>query len=138
MDLVQNLKKMLSNLVNRILVELSSAFIKRRAKLILKKPDSSSGTMSSSNHLTTEPLPTTIATSSAGTTERTIMAEMTTEEIVSKVNTWAMDRVTDIMTSSDSSTEDIKNAIAIASEFDEWFDDGEQGGDIEIMSIEKY
>jgi len=66
------------------------------------------------------------------------MAEMTTEEIVSKVNTWAMDRVTDIMTSSDSSTEDIKNAIAIASEFDEWFDDDEQGGDIEIMSIEKY
>jgi hypothetical protein len=138
MGLVQNLMKTLSNTASKVLAELSSAFIRQRAKLILKKQDNSSTITSSQKSLTQESQGTTIATSSAGTTERTIMAEMTTEEIVSKVNTWAMDRVTDIMTSSDSSTEDIKNAIAIASEFDEWFDDGEQGGDIEIMSIEKY
>ena len=91
MGLVQNLKKTLNDWVDKILVELSSAYIKQLAKQTLKKQDNSSSTESSPNPLTQEDLPTTIVTSSAGTSEKITMME--TEEIVADVREWAIDKV---------------------------------------------
>ena len=125
-------------MVGRILRALLSHYIRQRAKLILKKPDNSSSTMSSPKHLTTEPQPITIATSSADTTEKIIMAEVTTEEIVGHVYQWAMDRI-ETMTKSKPTDEQFKDAMAIAGEFEEWIDSETLGmEDIEIMSIERY
>ena len=66
-----NLKKTLNDWVDKILVELSCHYIKHLAKQTLKKPDNSSSTESSPNPLTQGDLHTTIATSSAGTSEKT-------------------------------------------------------------------
>ena len=71
MVLVRNLKKTLTNSVSKILGTII-AFIRRRAKLILKKPDNSSST-SIQNPLTTEFQSSTIVTSSADTSEKTTM-----------------------------------------------------------------
>ena len=138
MDLVQNLKKTLSNTVNKILVVLLSRYIKLRAKQTLKRPDNSLGTTSSQSPLTTEHQPTTIATFSAGTTEKTTMEEPTTEEIVKKVHDWAVDRITTMMEPSDNSRDNIKNAMAISAEFEEWFEDDTDGDELEVMTIEEY
>ena len=54
MGLVQNLKKTLSDWGDKILVELSSAYIKQLAKQTLKKQDNSSSTESLQNPLTQE------------------------------------------------------------------------------------
>ena len=91
MGLVQNLKRTLTNWADRILVELSCLYIKQVAKQTSKKQDNSLPTESLPNHLTQEDLPTTIATSSAGTSEKIIMVE--TEEIVSEVREWAIGKV---------------------------------------------
>jgi hypothetical protein len=94
--------------------------------------------MSSQKDLTTEPLPTTIATSSADTTEKIIMVEATTEEIVGHVYHWAMDRI-ESMTKTKPTENQFKDAMAIAGEFEEWIDSETLGiEDIEIMSIERY
>jgi hypothetical protein len=146
MGLVQNLKKILSESGKIILQGLLSHYIKQRAKQTLKRQDNSSETMSSSNLLTTEPLPTTIATSSADTTEKTIMAEPTTEEIVRHIHDWATDRITSLVQPPDPDyiavfepdSESVKDAMALASEFGEWFGDDDNSPEIEIMSIEKY
>ena len=125
-------------MVWKILSGLLSRYIKQRAKQTLKRQDNSSSTMSSPKHLTTEPLPTTIATSSVDTTEKTIMAEVTTEEIVGHVYQWAMDRI-ETMTKSKPTDDQFKDAMAIAGEFEEWIDSKTLGmEDIEIMSIERY
>ena len=125
-------------MVGRILLALLSHYIKQRAKQTLKRQDNSSSTTSLQNHLTTEPLPTTIATSSVDTTEKIIMAEATTEEIVGHVYQWAMDRI-ETMTKTKPSDEQFKDAMAIAGEFEEWIDSETLGlEDIEIMSIERY
>ena len=145
MGLVQNLKRTLANWADKILVEVSCLYIKQVAKQTLKRQDNSSETMSSSNLLTTEPLPTTIATSSADTTEKTIMAEPTTEEIVRHIHDWATDRITSLVQPPDPDyiavfepdSESVKDAMALASEFEEWFDDDDNSPEIEIMSIEK-
>ena len=136
MGLVQNLKKTLSNTANRILAELSSAFIRRRAKLILKKPDNSSETTSSPNHLTTEPPATTIATSSQGTSEKIIM-EKTTEEIVSHIREWSLERIADMHNEVADNHHDIgqlDDAYAIYQEFEEWIEP--KGEDIELLTLE--
>ena len=138
MDLVQNLKKTLSNTVNKILVALLSRYIKLRAKQTLKRPDNSSETMSSQSLLTTEPQPTTIVTSSVDTTEKTTMVEPTTEEIVTHIHDWAMERVIELMDTS-GGRDNVRNAIAITAEFQEWFEEPEDPSEqIEIMSIERY
>ena len=95
MGLVQNLKRTLTNWVDKILVELSCLYIKQVAKQTSKKQNNSLYTESLPNHLTQEDLPTTIATSSAGTSEKTIMME--TPEIVSNVRQWAIDKVNSTM-----------------------------------------
>ena len=129
MGLVQNLKKTLSDWGDKILVELSSAYIKQLAKQTLKKQDNSLSMESSPNPLTQEDLHTTIATSSAGTSEKTIMME--TEEIVADVRQWAIDKVQEYNTKG---VDRIYDQMAIMAEFDEWFDPKE---DLEVVSLDE-
>jgi hypothetical protein len=79
--------------------------------------------------LTQEDLPTTIATSSAGTSEKTTMME--TEEIVSEVREWAIDKVQEY---NGKGVERIYDQLAIMAEFDEWFDPKE---DLEVVSLDE-
>ena len=128
MGLVQNLKKTLNGWVDKILVELSSAYIKQLAKQTLKKQDNSSSTESLPNPLTQEDLHTTIATSSAGTSEKTTMME--TEDIVAHVRQWAIGAI-----DSKSKIEEIYDQLAIIDEFHEWLtlkDD-----ELEIVSLDE-
>ena len=129
MGLVQNLKRTLTNWADKILVELSCLYIKQVAKQTSKKQDNSLSTESLPNHLTQEDLPTTIATSSAGTSEKTIMME--TEEIVADVRQWAIDKVQEY---NGKGIERIYDQMAIMAEFDEWFDPKE---DLEVVSLDE-
>ena len=129
MGLVQNLKKTLNGWVDKILVELSCHYIKHLAKQTLKKPDNSSSTESLPNPLTQEDLHTTIATSSAGTSEKTTMME--TEEIVADVRQWAIDKVQEY---NGKGIERIYDQMALMAEFDEWFDPQE---DLEVISLDE-
>ena len=129
MGLAQNLKRILNDWVDKTLVALSSAYIKQLAKQTLKKQDNSSSTESSPNPLTQEDLPTTIVTSSAGTSEKTIMME--TEEIVADVRQWAIDKVQEY---NGKGIERIYDHMAIMAEFDEWFDPKE---DLEVVSLDE-
>ena len=126
MGLVRNLKKTLSNLVDKILVELSYHYIKQRAKQTLRRPDDSSPIMSSPNPLTAENQRSTIATSSTGTSEKIIM-ETTTEDIVAHVRTWSLDRAADMNINKE-------DARAILAEFYEWIEP--EGDELEIVSLE--
>ena len=126
MGLVRNLKKTLSSLAEKILVELSYHYIKQRAKQTLRRPDDSSPTMFLQNPLTTEPQPGTIVTSSTGTSEKTIMAT-TTEDIVAHVREWSLDRAADMSISKG-------DARSILAEFYEWIEP--EGDDLEIVSLE--
>ena len=128
MGLAQNLRKILKESVNLILVELSSVFIKRRAKLILKKQDNSSTTTSSSKSLTQESPDTTIVTSSADTTEKITMDELTTEQLVEGITTWAIDRF-------DMEKMPIGDCRALYEEFADWIEP--QGEELEIVSLEQ-
>ena len=79
--------------------------------------------------MTQEDLPTTIVTSSAGTSEKIIMVE--TEEIVSEVREWAIGKVQEY---NDKGVERIYDQMAIMAEFDEWFDPKE---DLEVVSLDE-
>ena len=127
MGLVQNLKKTLTNLAEKILVELSYHYIKQRAKQTLRRPDDSLPIMFSPNPLTTESQRSTIATSSTGTSEKIIM-ETTTEDIVAHVRTWSLDRAADMNV-------DKEDARAILAEFYEWIEP--EGDELEIVSLEQ-
>ena len=129
MGLVQNLKRTLTNWVDRTLVELSCLYIKQVAKQTSKKQNNSLSTESLPNHLTQEDLPTTIVTSSAGTSEKTIMIE--TPEIVSDIRQWAIEKVEEYQ---GKGIERIHDQMAIMQEFDEWFDPKE---DLEVVSLDK-
>jgi hypothetical protein len=129
MGLVRNLKRTLTNWADRILVELSCLYIKQVAKQTSKKQNNSLFTESLPNHLTQEDLPTTIVTSSAGTSEKTIMME--TEEIVSEVREWAIKKVEEYQ---GKGIERIHDQMAIMEEFDEWFDPKE---DLEVVSLDE-
>jgi len=129
MGLVRNLKRTLNDWVDKILVELSCHYIKHLAKQTLKKQDNSSSTESLLNPLTQGDLPTTIATSSAGTSEKTTMME--TEEIVADVRQWAIDKVQEY---NGKGVERIYDQMAIMAEFDEWFDPKE---DLEVISLDE-
>ena len=128
MGLVRNLRRILKESVNLILVELSSVFIKRRAKLILKKQDNSSTTTYSSKSLTQESPDTTIVTSSADTTEKITMDELTTEQLVEGITTWAIDRF-------DMEKMPIGDCRALYEEFADWIEP--QGEELEIVSLEQ-
>lgn len=129
MGLVQNLKRTLTNWADKILVELSCLYIKQVAKQTSKKQNNSLSTESLPNHLTQEDLPTTIVTSSAGTSEKTIMIE--TPEIVSDIRQWAIEKVEEYQ---GKGIERIHDQMAIMQEFDEWFDPKE---DLEVVSLDK-
>jgi len=126
MGLVRNLKKTLTNLAEKILVELSYHYIKQRARQTLRRPDDSFSTMSSPNPLTTETPRSTIATSSTGTSERTIM-NATTEDIVAHVRSWSLDRAADMSIPKE-------DARAILAEFYEWIEP--ESDELEIVSLE--
>jgi len=70
-----------------------------------------------------------MVTSSAGTSEKTIMVE--TEEIVSEVREWAIGKVQEY---NDKGVERIYDQMAIMAEFDEWFDPKE---DLEVVSLDE-
>jgi len=70
-----------------------------------------------------------MATSSAGTSEKIIMVE--TEEIVSEVRQWAIDKVQEY---NGKGVERIYDSFAIMAEFDEWFDPKE---DLEVVSLDE-
>ena len=129
MGLVRNLKKTLNGWVDKILVELSCHYIKHLAKQTSKKQDNSSSTGYSPNHLTTVSQDTTIAISSAGTSEKTTMME--TEQIVSEVRQWAIDKVQEY---NGKGIERIYDQLAIMGEFAEWFDPED---DLEIISLDE-
>ena len=126
MGLVQNSKKKLKNMVGRTLVGLSSLFIRHLAKQILKKRANSLPTTSSQRPLTTEPLPTTIATSSQGTSKKIIMDQ--TIEVVTATRDWVMERLAD-------PDLEYKDAMALADEFKEWINPKED--EIDILSMPK-
>ena len=132
MGLVQNLKKKLNALGDRILVELSSAYIKQLAKQTLKKQDNSLSTEYSPNHLTTERQDTTIAISSADTSEKTIMEE--TIEPVVQIRDWSIDRIHHLADTG--GLEQQFDAVAIAEEFDEWINIPENTIELEYLSLE--
>ena len=127
MGLVQNLKRTLTNWVDKILVELSCLYIKQVAKQTLKKQDNSLHTESLPNHLTQEDLPTTIVTSSADTSERITM-EKTTETLVGEITEWAMDRF-------DIEKMPLGDCRALYEEYAEWFEP--QGQDLEVLSLDE-
>ena len=129
MGLVRNLKKTLSAWGDKILVELSCHYIKHLAKQTLKKQDSSSPMGFSLNPLTREDQHTTIATSSADTSEKTTMME--TEQIVADVRQWAIDKVQEY---NEQGVDRIYDSFAIMAEFDEWFEPKE---DLEVVSLDE-
>ena len=114
MDLVQNLKKTLNGLVDKILVATSFHYIKHLAKLTTKKQDNFSSTESSPNPLTTEPPSSTIATSSADTSEKITM------DPVMQARDWAINRI-DNMTDIDNKDQ-VYDKLALMDEWYEWFD----------------
>ena len=126
MGLVRNLKKTLTNLAEKILVELSYHYIKQRAKQTMKRPDNSSSTMSSQKPLTLENQRSTIAMYCPATSEKTTMV-MTTEDIVGHVREWSLDRAADMDVDKD-------DARAILAEFYEWIEP--ENDELEIVSLE--
>ena len=129
MGLVQNLKKTLNDWVDKILVELSCHYIKHLAKQTTKRPGNSLPTTSLPNPLTTESPDTTIATSSADTSEKITMME--TEQVVFHIRQWAIDKVEEY---NGKGIERIYDQMAIMAEFDEWFDPKE---DLEVISLDE-
>ena len=107
----------LTNSVSKILAELLSVFIKRRAKLILKKPDNSLSRDSVKTPLTTEFQSSTIVTSSADTSEKTIME---TTDVVMQARNWAITHIENMAKTE--SADQIYDRLAMMDEWYEWFD----------------
>ena len=127
MGLVQNLKKRLNNLADKILAELSYHYMIQKAKQTTKRPDNSSVTMSLQRDLTMGLQGTTIVTSSQGTSEKIIMKLDTTDEIVAHVRNWSIERMDKV---------NHEYAQALYEEFEGWID-LDNVEDVEIMSIEE-
>ena len=127
MGLVRNLKKTLNDWVDKILVELSCHYIKHLAKQTLKKQDNSSSMESSPSPLTLVDHSTTIATSSADTSEKTTME---TVEIVNHIREWAEE----VIESTDD-VDGILDRLAIIEEYKEWFNIEDE--DIEIVTLDE-
>ena len=133
MGLVRNLKKTLSNLAEKILVELSYHYIKQRAKQTLRRPDDSSPTMSLQRGLTTEYQPTTIATSSTGTSEKIIME--TQIEPVVQIRDWAIEKI-ETLTQRGNAVDQL-NALAIIDEFHEWINIPDGTEELDYLCLEE-
>ena len=127
MGLVQNLKKRLNNLADKVLAELSYHYMIQKARQTTKRPDNSSVTMSLRKDLTMEPQGSTIVTSSQGTSEKIIMKLDTTDEIVAHVRNWSIERMDKV---------NHEYEQALYEEFEGWID-LDNVVDVEIMSIEE-
>jgi len=128
MGLVQNLKKRLGRWVEKILVELSYLYIIQKEKQTSRKLDNSLHTEFLQSNLTTEHQSTIIATSSQGTSGKTIMELKTTEDIVAHTREWAIDKIEEAELCGDK--------IALYAEFGDWIDLDEVE-ELEIVSIEE-
>ena len=93
MGLLRNLKKKLNGWVDRVLAELSSAYIKQLAKQTSRKQDNCSSMESLPSHLTMAHPSTIIATSSQDTSEKIIMDLDKTDEAVVYAREWSMDMI---------------------------------------------
>ena len=127
MGLLRNLKKRFNNSVDVILAELCSAYIKQQAKQTTKKRNNSLSTESSLNPLTTERQSTTIVTYSQDTSEKIIMKLDTTDEVVSHIREWSVNKIED--------AELVGDKIALYAEFEEWIEI-EDEEELEIISLE--
>ena len=127
MGLVQNLKKTLIDWGDKILVATSLVYIKHLARQTLKKQDNSSSMESSPSPLTLVDPSTTIATSSADTSEKTTME---TVEIVNHIREWA-EEVIELTDDVDG----ILDRLAIIEEYKEWFNIEDE--DIEIVTLDE-
>ena len=86
MGLVQNLKKRLNNLADKVLAELSYLYILQKAKQTTKRQDNYSITKSLQSPLTTGHRSTIIVTSSPDISEKITMKTLkTTEDIVAHI-----------------------------------------------------
>ena len=123
-----NLRKRLSNWVNKILVELSYHYIIQKAKQTSRKQDNSSSKEFLPSHLATEHRSTTIVTSSQDTSEKTIMMLDDTDKMVDNIREWSINKIANI--------EPVGSKFAIYEEFEEWIElDNEES--IEILSSGK-
>ena len=127
MGLLKNLKKRFNNWVDVTLAELSSAYIKQLAKQTSKKRDNSSSMESLPNNLTMVHPDTIIATSSQDISEKITMDQVMTEDIVSHIRDWSIDKIEDATL--------VGDKIALYAEFEEWIEIEEED-DIEIVSLE--
>ena len=123
-----NLRKRLSNWVNKILVELSYHYIIQKAKQTSRKPDNFSSKEFLPSHLATEHRSITTVTSSQDTSEKTIMMLDDTDKMVDNIREWSINKIANI--------EPVGSKFAIYEEFEEWIElDNEES--IEILSSGK-
>ena len=130
MGLVQNLKKTLNDWGDKILVELSCQYIKHLGKQTTKKQGNSLPTTSLQSPLTKEYQDTTIATSSAGTSEKITMKE--TIEIVDHIRRWAIDKIDEYDTMP---VDRIYDKLAIIDEYHEWITP--QDEEIDVVTLDE-
>ena len=133
MGLVRNLKKILTESGKIILQGLFFHYIKQRAKQTSKRRDNSSQMESSPNPLTTEYQPTTIATSSTGTSEKTTME--TQIEPVVHIRDWASERIDQL--SQHGNAVDQMNALALIDEYHEWLNIPEGTHELDYLCLEE-
>ena len=126
MGLLRNLKKRFNNWVDITLAELCSAYIKQLAKQTSKKRDNSSSMESLQNNLTMVHQDTIIAISSQDISEKITMDQVMTEDIISHIRDWSIDKIEE--------AELVGDKIALYAEFEEWIEI-EDEDDIEIVSI---
>jgi hypothetical protein len=123
-----NLRKRLSNWVNKILVELSYHYIIQKAKQTSRKRDNFSSKEFLPSHLATEHRSITTVTSSQDTSEKTIMMLDDTDKMVDNIREWSINKIANI--------EPVGSKFAIYEEFEEWIElDNEES--IEILSSGK-
>ena len=126
MDLARNLKKILLSLANRISVETSYPYTKQKEKQTTKKQDNSLSITFSQNLLTPEDQDGIIRMYFQDTSEKTTM-NATTEDIVSHIREWSIERVADKSVLRE-------DARAVLEEFYEWIEPEDK--EIEILSLE--
>ena len=126
MGLLRNLKKRFNNWVDITLAELCSAYIKQLAKQTSKKRDNCSSMESLQNNLTMVHQDTIIAISSQDISEKITMDQVMTEDIVTHVRDWSIDKIEE--------AELVGDKIALYAEFEEWIEI-EDENDLEVISI---
>ena len=131
MDLVRNLKRTLSSLVEKILVELLYHYIKQRVKQTTRKQDNSLSTMSSQSPLTTVAQDGIIHKSSTDTSEKTTMEIQIESQSVAQIRDWAIHKI-ELLHEADRH----RNAKALAAEFDEWINIPEGVDELDYICIE--